>query len=189
MASNGRVVKARSRRISGRILVTGPSGSGKSTLCRFFREHGVNAVDADEIKGIGGPVDLRGRRLRRITKEQWKRVEDWRFHWSEAGLKRFLARNPHVVVFGAADNLFDLDLEDLFDRRIYLRVPWSVVRVRLNRLDRDNDWGRDSQPAQREWVRRATREWAVRAKARGFEFVDASASPARILAFVRRRPD
>jgi adenylate kinase family enzyme len=166
--------------LEGRILITGPSGSGKSTLCRLFRERGVNSVDGDEIRGLGGPVDLRGRPLRRITKEQWRRVEDWRFFWNEAVLKQFLTRNPNVVVFGASDNMFDLDLAHLFDRRIFLRAAWSEIRARLNGPTRDNDWGRDSQPAQREWVKKATREWPVRAKASGFEFIDAKLSPTRI---------
>ena len=173
--------------ITGRILVTGPSASGKSTLARFFREHGENAVDGDEVRGLGRAVDLEGRHLRRITKEQWRRIEDWRFSWHEPTLKRFLTRNPNVVLFGASDNLFDLDLDHLFDRLIFLQVAWSVLRSRLNSPTRDNDWGRDSQPAQREWVRRATREWPARAKAGGFEFVDATLSPAKILALVRRR--
>jgi GTPase SAR1 family protein len=165
----------------GRILITGPSGVGKSTLCRFFRDHGVNAVDGDELRGLGGPVDLRGRPLRRISHEQWQRVEDWRFFWKEAYLERFLARNPSVVLFGASDNLFEIDTAHFFDRRFFLRATWPVIRTRLNGATRDNDWGRDNQPAQREWVRRATREWPIRAKACGFEFLDARWPPSRIL--------
>jgi hypothetical protein len=166
--------------LEGRILVTGPSGSGKSTLCRFFREQGAKAFDGDEIRGLGGPVDLRGHPLKRITKEQWRRVDEWRFFWSERVLERFLAGNPHVVLFGASDNLFDLPLARLFDRRVFLLATWPVIRARLNSSSRDNDWGRDSQPAQREWVRNATRAWPLRAKACGFEFVDAKLPPERI---------
>jgi len=172
--------------LGGRILLTGPSGSGKSTLCGYFREHGVNAVDGDEVRGLGRVVDPQGRPLRQITKEQWRRIEDWRFFWDETVLKRFLARKPNVVLFGASDNMFDLDLVPLFDRRIYLRATWSVIRERLNGPSRYNDWGRVGQPAQRAWVRRATREWPVKAKARGFEFVDVTLPPERILSSLRR---
>jgi adenylate kinase family enzyme len=172
--------------IAGRILVTGPSASGKSTLARYFRRQGVTAVDGDEVRGLGRAVDSEGRYLRRITKEQWRRVEDWRFSWHEPTLKRFLARSPSVVLFGASDDMFDLDLAHLFDRRIFLRATWPVIRARLNSPTRDNDWGRDSQPAQREWVRKAVREWPVKAKACGFEFVDATLSPAKILSEVRK---
>lgn len=172
---------AAKRSISGRVLVTGPSGSGKSTLCRYFRAHGVNAVDGDEVRGLGVPVDLHGRRLSRITKDQWRRIEDWRFHWDEAALRRFLSRNPNVVLFGAADNMFNLDLAEIFDRRFYLRARWSVIRARLDSPTRDNDWGRVGQPNQREWVRKASREWLERAKTRGFAFVDASLPPVQIL--------
>jgi len=171
--------------LTGRILVTGPSASGKSTLARYFRARGVNAVDGDELRGLGRAVDLEGRPLRRITKDQWRRIEDWRFSWDEATLRRFLARNPNVVLFGAADDLFELDLVRLFDRRFYLDASWSVIRARLNSPARDNDWGRDDHPAQREWVRKAVREWPGRAKARGFEFLDATLPPATILARVR----
>ncbi len=145
----------------------------------------MKAVDGDEVRGLGIPVDLQGRPLRRITKEPWRRNEDWRFFWDQAVLSRFLARNPNIVLFGASDNMFDLDLEHLFGRRIFLRGTWSVIRSRLNDPTRDNDWGRDSQPAQREWVRRATRDWPEKAKAAGFEFVGAELSPARILQRVR----
>jgi energy-coupling factor transporter ATP-binding protein EcfA2 len=168
------------RGLEGRILVTGPSGSGKSTLCRLFRERGAIAFDGDEIRGLGGPVNLRGRPLKRITKEQWRRIDDWRFFWNERVLERFLAGKPNIVLFGASDNLFDLPLGRLFDRRVFLLAPWPVIRRRLNHSRRDNDWGRDSQPAQREWVRNATREWLARAKASGFEFVDATLSPDQI---------
>ena len=164
----------------GRLLITGASGSGKTTLCRFFRERGVNAVDGDDVRGLGGPVDLQGRPLRRITSEQWRQIQDWRFYWNPAVLTRFLDRNPNVVLFGACDNMFDLDLAPLFDRRIFLRASWSVIRARLNGPSRDNDWGRDAQPAQREWVRKAVREWPLAAKARGFEFISAELSPARL---------
>jgi hypothetical protein len=145
----------------------------------------VNAADGDEIRGLGGPVDLQGRPLRHITKEQWRRIEDWRHFWNEPVLKRFLARNPNVILFGASDNMFDLDLANLFDRRIFLRAKWSVIHARLNGPTRDNDWARDSQPAQREWVRKATHHWPIKAKACKFEFINAESSPARILRRVR----
>jgi hypothetical protein len=70
----------------------------------------VNAIDGDEVRGLGGPVDLQGRPLRCITKDQWRDIEDWRHYWKQAVLRRFLARNPDVVLFGASDNMFDLDL-------------------------------------------------------------------------------
>jgi hypothetical protein len=85
------------------------------------------------------------------------------------------------VLFGASDNMFDLDLVRLFARRVFLRASWPVIRARLNDPSRDNDWGRDAQPAQREWVRRAVREWPRRARANGFEFVDAELAPIDIL--------
>jgi adenylate kinase family enzyme len=69
------------RGLEGRILITGPSGSGKSTLCRYFRERGANAFDGDEIRGLGGAVSLPGRPLKRITKEQWRQIDGWRFFW------------------------------------------------------------------------------------------------------------
>jgi adenylate kinase family enzyme len=164
----------------GRFLITGPSGSGKSTLCRFFRERGVKAVDGDDIRGLGGPVDLRGRPLRTITNSQWRRVEGWRFNWNATVLKRFLARRPNVMLFGASDNMFELDLAQLFNHRFYLQTTWPVIRSRMNDPARENDWGRDAQPAQREWVRKTTREWPVRAKESGFEFINASLTPEQI---------
>lgn len=176
------------RSVTGRILVTGPSASGKSTLAHYLRERGVDAVDGDEVRGLGRPVDPGGRPLRRVSKERWRRIDDWRFFWHEPTLRRFLTHRPDVVLLGAADNLFDLDLAPLFDRRIYLRATWRVIRARLNSPTRDNDWGRDAQPAQREWVRRAVRNWPARARARGFEFVDATLSPSRILTRLLR-PD
>ncbi len=130
----------------------------------------MNAFDADEVQGLGHPVDLHGRPLRRITKEQWRRVEDWRHYWDEVRLRRFLAQAPTVVLCGASDNMFEL--ARLFDRRIFLQASWRLLRGRLDDPLRDNDWGRE--PAQRAWVKNAARAWPSRARAAGFEFVDAA---------------
>lgn len=173
--------------VVGRILVTGPSASGKCTLALHLRRHGVNAVDGDEVPGLGRAVDLEERPLRCITKDQWRRIEDWQFFWHEPTLKHFLVRSPDVVLLGAADNMFDLDLVPLFDRRVYLNTTWSVIRDRLDSPTREHDWGRDSQPAQREWVRRAMRDGPSKARARGFEFVDATLPPSEIVRYLRGR--
>lgn len=163
------------RTITGKVLITGPSGSGKSTLSHFFRERGENAVDGDEVRGLNRCVDLDGRPCR-ITKDQWRRAEDWQHFWDGPTLERFLARNRNVLLFGASDNMFDL--AHLFDRRIFLRASWSVLRTRLSHPNRGNDWG--SEPGQREWVRTRAREWPIKARKAGFEFVDATLPPARI---------
>ena len=176
-------------KVRGRVLITGPSGVGKSTVCRFFRAHGVRAYDGDDVQRLGGPVDLRGRPLRAVTKHQWRQINDWRFHWDAAVLKRFLSRHRDVVLFGAADNLFDLDLTRLFDRRYFLQASWPVLRVRLNDPSRDNDWGRDEQPAQRKWVKRAALQWPAKARSQGFEFIDAESKPISILRRVCNRTD
>jgi hypothetical protein len=178
-SSSGLVVGS-NLEVEGRVLITGPSGSGKSTLCRYFREKGARAFDGDDIRGLGGPVNLRGRPLRHITKDQWARIRDWRFYWNEAVLRRFVAGRPNVVLFGASDNMFKLDTARIFDRRYFLRTSWPVIRARLNAATRDNDWGRDDRPAQQEWVRKATREWPLKARASGFKFIDANLSPAKI---------
>ncbi len=160
--------------LRGRIFITGASGSGKSTLARHLRQHGILAIDADAIPGLMREVDPQGRPLSKITHEQYLAVKGWQNFWDEATLQRFLSRNPDIVVCGASDNMFDLDLAHLFDRRIFLHAPWSVIHVRLNDPKRDNDWGRDTRPAQRAWVRRAVRTWPSLARAAAFEFVDAS---------------
>jgi shikimate kinase len=160
--------------LRGRILITGPSGSGKSTLARHLRRQGTLAVDADAIPGLGRLVDRNGRPLRRITHDQYLKVDGWDHFWDEATLASFLSRNPHIVVCGVSGNIFDLDLARLFDRRISLSAPWSVIDARLNDPKRDNDRGRDTRPAQRDRVRSAVRTWTPRAQAAGFELVDAT---------------
>ncbi|MDE1836893.1 MAG: dephospho-CoA kinase [Euryarchaeota archaeon] len=167
--------------LRGRIFITGPSGSGKSTLARYLRKQGTLAVDADAIPRLMRVVDPRGRPLRGISHEQYLQADGWQNFWDENTLQRFLSRNSDIVVCGASDNMFNLDLARLFDRRIFLRAPWAVIHARLDDPKRDNDWGRDTRPAQRAWVRRAARTWPSLARASGFEVVDASLPLAEIL--------
>jgi adenylate kinase family enzyme len=162
-----------SQEIRGRVLITGPSGSGKSTLSRYFKERGIHAVDADDVRGLCKWVDASGK-PRRLTKGEWRRYENVQFFWDEGRLRRFLSRNPDVILFGASDNMFDL--AHLFDRRIFLHANWTLIRARLNHPKRDNDWGQE--PAQRDWIKKTVGEWPKKARAAGFEFIDAALPPA-----------
>ena len=161
---------------------------GKSTLARYFRERGENAFDSEdgkELRGLNQSVDLAGRPLR-ITKDQWRRADEWQHFWHARTLARFLARRRNVLLFGAADNMFHL--AHLFDRRIFLRVSWSVLRERLRHPARHNDGG--SEPGQMERIRDRARRWPILARRAGFEFIDATLPPARIFAqiYTARNP-
>ncbi|MGA8302616.1 MAG: AAA family ATPase [Thermoplasmata archaeon] len=179
--------------MSHHVLVSGPSGSGKTHLAQFFRQRGKNAIDAD-LSGIGIWIDRDGRPVetpiglgRAINRWAEERHLEWT--WDDRRLGILLSRDVEVFVFGGSVNVFEL--AGRFDRRYYLQADASLVRSRLTlrreSKERDHDFG--STEAQIDYVISRLAHGEERAKANGFELVDAALSTDRLFETIcARRP-
>jgi hypothetical protein len=164
-----------------RVLVTGPAGSGKSYLARYFRDQGRDAFDADEVPDLARLVDVDGK-PRKFSEGEWLAYEGLRWVWDAEVLNGLLAGREEVYLFGSCSNLYDF--VDLFDRKYFLDASRELIEARLLAPTRDHDFGRGE--AQRRFVFAELPLEVSRARAAGFNFVDASKSGSEIFGEICR---
>lgn len=166
------------------VLVTGLPGVGKTHLAKYFRAHGANAYDADDVKRLGRWVDSRGRY---VTYVESKVNADWlsknQYIWSRKVMRGLLGRSPRIYLFGSASNMYGL--LGLFDRAYYLKADSGLIGRRLQSKDRANRFGtsREQRKLIQSWVEYSD----TRAQEEGLSFVDASLAAKRIFEIISRR--
>jgi adenylate kinase family enzyme len=101
-----------------KILVFGPSGSGKTYIAHALRQAGINAFDANEIKGLSAWYK-QGKKVPAPSSADEALNEHYAFLWSKNFLEEFLAQFTEVYLFGGSGNLFDVI--DLFDKVFFLK--------------------------------------------------------------------
>jgi hypothetical protein len=123
------------------VLITGSPGSGKSFLCEIFKENGLPALDADTIPEFTGWYDYSGNAAQYKSGSPLSWYDDHRFCWNERMLKKVLAENETVYIFGCGDNVFELS--HYFDRRYFLKVPLEELKRRVLSPLRGHPFGKD----------------------------------------------
>ena len=169
---------------SNRILIAGPSGSGKTLLAEYFKERGINAIDADRA-GIGIWCDKAGNEFEpalEIKKSigQCAFERGLRWNWDPLKLKLLLDKNPEIYLFGNAYNIYDL--VEFFDRKYYLdadagQVSWMLIS-RISSGKNPHGWG-DTEEQRRVILGELEAE-REKAKCAGFESIKAGLTPEQI---------
>jgi len=159
-----------------KILILGSSGSGKTHLSVVLKQRGLNAVDADEIRGLHGWYDGKGSKVvfpRDAGKEFF---DNHSFLWNREALANYLKKTPNVYLFGMSGNAFDMI--DLFDKVYFLDASENIIKKRLQHSSRANPMGKTT------FQRKMAVEWAklIRERARdlGLIFIDATLTPEEI---------
>jgi shikimate kinase len=128
------------KKLTKNILITGMPGSGKSFLTKSLRELGVNAFDADEIKGLGDWYSIQGKRKVRFKLNadvNWLNRHE--YLWDKSFLRKFIHKNEPLILLGGSANLFSF--VGLFDAVYYLKVPSRIIEKRIQRNNRKNKFG------------------------------------------------
>lgn len=157
-----------------KVLITGPSGAGKTYLAKYFKQQGLNAVDADMIYRLGEWYGASGRvDVPENADEEF--LNNHEFLWDEEILKKLLSENRDILLFGFAGNMFDL--LHYFDKTFYLDLSPEKINERMSHPERHNPGNFGQKQAQREaTIKYVTAELRPEAKRLGLIFVDAMQS-------------
>ncbi len=161
-----------------KILVFGPSGSGKTYLADSFKKSGINAYDADKIKGLSSWYDRQGKKIAAPTTAREALDNHYSFLWSKKFLEKFLAEFKDVFIFGGSGNVFDVLY--LFDKIFFLKVDPEIQKERLQSPSRETplmDFDENEMIIWGDWLEQE-------AKKRNIPFVDASLTPEEIFDFM-----
>jgi hypothetical protein len=156
-----------------RMLITGPSGSGKTFLSEAWRTRAVNAFDADTIPDLCGWFDSAGRRVAFPDAADGSFLSTHKFLWDRQCLAGFLEQHVDVIVFGVAQNAFDM--VELFQKVYFLLVPEGTLLQRLRDPTRRNPMGRTDY--HREYAISWARRNEARARELGIPFLDGTLGP------------
>jgi dephospho-CoA kinase len=164
-----------------KVLIFGPSGSGKTYIAHALQQSGINAYDADEIKGLSAWYNNQGKRVSDPLTVAEALNNHYAFLWNRRFLKEFLIRFVDVYLFGGSGNLFDVI--DLFDNVFFLQVSSQVQKERLMsslrktpQMDFDENglviWGN--------WFEQEARK-------RNIPFINASLTPTEIFSIINKQ--
>ncbi|GMU74259.1 MAG: hypothetical protein AMXMBFR44_4560 [Candidatus Campbellbacteria bacterium] len=120
-----------------KIYVTGISGSGKTSIARLLNEHGVSAVDIDEISHWENKGTKERTGWDHDKSDEWYATHEWICDIQK--LKEVLLSSEHIVVVGHAAN--QEEYFPLFDKSYVLLCSPETIVARLNART-DNDFGK-----------------------------------------------
>jgi hypothetical protein len=161
-----------------KVLVFGPSGSGKTYVSTALRGMGVNAFDADDIKGLWAWYDKNGKKVAAPATADEAISRQYAFLWSKKALTAFLDQFPDVYVFGGSGNI--AHVFDLFDKIYFLKVEPGLQKERLLHASRSNpamDKNEDGIVIWGDWFEEL-------AAAKNIPFIDASLAPEAIFTLI-----
>ena len=155
-------------------LIFGPSGAGKTYVASELQKIGINAFDADLIKGLSAWYDRNGHKVPQPQSAKEALTNNYSFLWNREFLTSFLNSHDDIFIFGGSGNLFELT--ELFDKVYFLKIDPQTQKERIQnstvrdaRMDfQDNElvvWG--------EWLENE-------AKKRNIPFIDATLTPKEI---------
>ena len=159
-----------------RVLITGASGSGKTFIATTLNNQGINAFDADSIKGLCGWFDTAGNRVNYPPDAGEEFLGNHAFLWSRDFLARFLDRQNKIYLFGVSRNAFEMI--DLFDNVFFLKISPDILVTRLRNGSRVNPMGRTAY--QIKYVLQWARKYEEIARALCIRMIDANKSPRQI---------
>lgn len=158
-----------------KILVFGPPGSGKTFLTKNFKCKGINAIDAELMRGLAY-----WRNKKAFKKVPYPKNPDSDFFknnsyvWNKAFLAKFLSKTKDIILFGSFGNLSEV--YDLFDRSFFLKVDPVTLRNRFKKRKAKFGKTEDQVKSAISWSRKAKRI----AKKLGFKFIDSTLNPDEI---------
>lgn len=165
-----------------KVLVFGASGSGKTYISSQLRNFGINAIDADKIKGLSSYYDGQGNKVECPENAGKEFLNNHSFLWDRKFLEDYLNKNQDIYLFGVSGNIFDM--LDLFDKVYFLKVEPDLQEERLLHQSRENPMGNTEY--QRENAAAWGQQIEQKAKTLGIEFIEATLSPEEIFKLIKR---
>lgn len=164
-----------------KVLVFGPSGSGKTYISSELRKLGINAVDADSIKGLSSWFDGLGNKVAYKKDADEEFLNNHAFLWDRTFLEKYLDNNSEIYLFGSSGNV--TDMIDLFDKVYFLKVNPDLQKERLTHKTRENPMGNTEY--QRENAVKWGQELEQKASSLRIEFIDSTLSPQEIYRVIK----
>lgn len=161
-----------------RVLITGPSGAGKTFLAQAMQQAGLNAIDADQVQGLHSWYDGQGNKVGDFPENAGKEfLANHEFLWNRKFLENFLGQQQDIYLLGASGNVFAMG--DLFDKVVFLHVPWEILEQRVQHDSRENPMGKTAE--QREIMLEYAKYFEEEARKHGAIFIDGTLPAGEII--------